>query len=150
MEVITKKSTFNFNKEIMVGEIAALISAPLFSYIISNFTNNVKIISLFAVIGAIVGGNLCWLFMRIYDKEKENEFSIKNMTKDIAYFTPAAFLFTSLFYYPTLYFLSSDFLNSQEEVLTSIILAQFAAFALFLLMINIYRYLLAKSGGRVL
>ena len=150
MSAINKKTTINFNKEILFGELGALACAPLTSYIASHFTSNVKFISLSAVIGAIAGGTIFWLSMRIHDKGIEKRLSVRGIADDIRYFTPAAFLLTLLVYYPTLFFVSLDLLSKQNKVLSSIIFSQITAFFFFLLMINAYRYILAKLYGKVL
>ena len=150
MTSLNKTNTFNFNKEILFGELGSILGSPLISYLASQFTSNIKIISFFAVIGAIIGASVFWLSMRVIDKKKQYEKSIANLGKDILYFTPAAFLLTLLIYYPTLYFLSYNFLNSQNKILLSVIFAQLLAFTFFLIMINIYRYFLAKYYGKIL
>lgn len=147
---ISKKSTLNFNKEIVVGEVGALIGAPLVSFIASRFTSNLDAVSICAVIGAAIGACTSWLAMRIRDREKDRNFSAHNLASDIAYFTPAALLLTLTVYYPTLYFLSGDLLAVHRRVLSSVILSQITAFLLFLVLINVYRYFLAKFAGKVL
>ncbi len=91
MKIINTKNTINFNKEIIFGEIGALIGTPLSSYIISKFIPSVRAIAFSAVLGGIIGGALFWLFMRSYDKKIEKKFSVKNLAEDIIYFTPLLF-----------------------------------------------------------
>ena len=149
MNSINVKNTINFNKEIIFGEIGALIGAPLISYIVSRFTSVIKFISFSAVIGGIIGGVLFWLFMRVYDKKIYKKFSIKNLAEDIIYFTPIAFLISLFMYYPLLFFFSEHFLESQYKILYSVIFAQLIAFSFFLVMMNFYRYFLAKIYKKV-
>lgn len=144
------KKTFNFNKQLLIGEIGAVICAPLVSYIFSLFTQKSSIISASAVGGSIFGAAIFWLATKIYDKKKEKKFSTPNLAKDIAYFTPAAFLLTLLLYYPTLYLLSHYLLLQGDKVLLSVIPSQIIAFLLFLVGINLYRLLLYKFLGKQL
>jgi hypothetical protein len=145
-----KKHFLNFNKEILFGEIGALVLAPLSSYIASLFIDNSKIISFAAVIGALLGASVFWISMRIYHQNKIKKYKIKGLASDIAYFTPAAFLMTLLIYYPTLYFLSNYLLKEGRGIFNSIIPAQIIAFTLFLIGINLYRKILLSHFGRKL
>ncbi len=142
------KEAWNFNKEILFGEVGALIGAPTFGVIASHYFTNSKVLSSSAVIGAIIGASLFYLSMRIYDKSKQKTFSEKGFVKDLAYFTPAAFILTTLVYYPSLFFISEYLIEYQFRIVFSIILSQFAAFAFFLISINLYRYILLKLTGR--
>lgn len=159
------RSTFDFNKEILFGELGALLGAPLLSFIvaglitspnISSFVvadNPAKIpsiISSFAVIGAILGAAVFWLLMRAYDEKKRKELSLKHLASDISYFTPGAFVLTLLVYYPLLFLISKHLLNQDYRVLSSVILSQFVAFSLFLISINIYRRFIWKYFGKKL
>ncbi len=150
MNSINAKNTLNFNKELIFGEMGALIGAPLASYLVSRFTSTIKFISFSAVLGGIIGGIIFWLFMRVYDKKIDKKFSIKNLAEDIIYFTPVAFLISLLMYYPILFFSSEYFLEDQHKILFSVIFAQLIAFSIFLIMMNIYRYFLAKIYKKVL
>lgn len=150
MNSINAKNTLNFNKELIFGEMGALIGAPLTSYLVSRFTSTIKFISFSAVLGGIIGGIIFWLFMRVYDKKIDKKFSIKNLAEDIIYFTPVAFLISLLMYYPILFFSSEYFLEDQHKILFSVIFAQLIAFSIFLIMMNIYRYFLAKIYKKVL
>ncbi|MEK6823551.1 MAG: hypothetical protein AABY06_00815 [Nanoarchaeota archaeon] len=150
MKIINTKNTINFNKEIIFGEIGALIGAPLSAYIISEFTSNVKYIAFSAVLGGIIGGALFWLSIRSYDKKIEKKFSVKNLAEDIIYFTPIAFLVSLFIYYPILFFYSEYLINDQHKILYSVMFSQLIAFSLFLIMMNIYRYFLAKIYKKVL
>jgi hypothetical protein len=144
------RSAFDFNKEILFGELGALISAPLISYIVSRFTDVPKIISSFAVGGAIFGACAFWLLMRAYDEKSRKELSVKHMASDIEYFTPGAFILALLIYYPSLYLVSKHFLTEDYRVLISVILSQVIAFLLFLIAVNIYRYFIWKYFGKKL
>ena len=150
MEKINRKNTINFNKELVFGEMGAIIGAPLFAFAISNFTNVVKYISFSAVLGSILVQALFWLSRRVYDKKTEKGYSVKNLGEDIIYFTPVAFLVALFFYYPILFFASEHFMRDNHRVVYSVISAQLFAFFAFLSLMNLYRYLLAKYYGKVL
>ena len=150
MKKINRENTINFNKELVFGELGALIGAPLFSYITSIFTSLPKYISLAAVFGGIFVQAIFWLSMRAYDKKSENSLSVKNMAEDIIYFTPVAFLVALFFYYPTLFFGSEYLIKDNYKVVYSVISAQIVAFFLFVTLMNIYRYFLAKIYKKVL
>lgn len=150
MTGINRSNTFSFNKELVLGESGALISAPLVSDLVAHFTSHARLISLSAVIGGVLGAAVFWLAARAYDKEKAKSLSLKGLASDVLYFTPVAFLLAVLVYYPTLYLLSDELLGDRYHVLPAVIAAQLTAFSLFLICINIYRYLLAKVRGKVL
>ena len=145
-----RPSVINFNKEILFGEVGALICAPLISYFISFFSSDPNIISLTAVIGALIGSIIFWLASRIYNQKKQYGFFIEDLVKDIAYFTPFAFLCSILVYYPTLFLFSNRLLIHGENVFSSVIVAQIIAFAFFLLVMNLYRHFLEKINGKIL
>jgi uncharacterized membrane protein YeaQ/YmgE (transglycosylase-associated protein family) len=141
------KSTFDFNKEIVFGEIGALVSAPLTASIVSKYTSVNNIISASAVFGAILGASVFWLIMRIYDEKRNKIFSVKGLERDIVNFTPAAFLLTLLVYYPVLFLLSKHLLTEAYKLTFSVFISQLVAFSLFLISINIYRYMIRKYYG---
>ncbi len=148
-EAFFTRDTFNFNKQILLGEIGAVIGAPLSGHIASLFTHASYIISSVAVIGAIVGSGIVFLGTRAYDKAKQNALSKKEFARDLLFFTPVAFAIACCISYPTLYFLSKH-LISYYPVALAIAVSEIAAFMLFLIAINYYRYLLMKHHGKVL
>lgn len=150
MELLDKRNTLNFNKEIFFGEVGALIGTPSVSYLVSLFTSVPKDISYAAVIGGLIGQAIFWLSMRAYDKRVDKKLSAKSLGEDIIYFTPVAFLIAISVYYPTLFFTSEYLLNDQYKVVYAVISSQILAFSFFLVLINIYRYFLAKVYGKVL
>jgi hypothetical protein len=139
-----------FNKELIFGEIGAIICAPVMSWIVSRFTNTPSIISATAIIGATAGSVLIWISTRMHHKQKRGDATLKSLAADIAYFTPAALLLTLLIYYPVLFFASKHFLEGAHNVFASVIFSQLAAYALFMIAINCYRFLLIRCGKRVL
>ena len=139
-----------FNKELIFGEIGAVICAPLTSWMVSRFTNTPSTISASAVVGATVGAGLIWISTRMYHKQKRGDASLKSFAADVAYFTPVAFLLTLLIYYPILFFVSKTFLEGEHGVLTSVVLSQLVAYGLFMISINCYRLILIYFGKRIL
>jgi hypothetical protein len=147
----SKKRFRSFNKEILFGELGSLFAAPTISSLISQVSSNVKIISLSAVFGAIIGASLFWLIMRIYDRKKRDELTMAGMTNDFIYLTPGASMLTLLVYYPTLYSLSyNNIISGRYGVAISVIISQVIAFSMFLIAINIYRIVLKKFFNKML
>jgi len=145
-----EKSFFNFNKQILAGEAGAWVSAPLIAWIVSRFTGVAATISAYAVIGSIIGGSGVWLAMRVHDRKAQHAYSFKNLATDVAYFTPVAFIFTALVYYPVLFFLSEKLILGDHYIIVSVLVSQFIAFSLFFMLLNAYRYFLKKFTGKAL
>jgi len=144
------RTTWAFNKEIIFGEIGAFLGVPLFSFIASQLTKQTSIISASAVGGSIIGAVIFYLSMRIYDRKKQENYGKKELFNDLSYFTPVALMLTLLVYYPILYFVSNYLLNKNTNLFLSVIPSQLIAFAVFLVAINIYRFILIKYFGKVL
>ena len=138
------KPLVNFNKEILCGEIGALISAPIIGFLASLFTKNISYISSAAVLGSLAGASLFWILMRAYDEKRMHVFTMQHLATDIGYFTPGAFLLALVVYYPSLFLMSRHLLTQDYRVVSSVILSQAIAFTLYLVAMNIYRYLLWK------
>jgi len=137
----------DFNKEILFGEIGALISIPIITYFVSLFSKNATLISSAAVIGSIAGASFFWIFMRAYDDKKRHELSFQTLAADIGYFTPAAFISTLFVYYPVLFFVSRYLIVHKDVIFSSVIIAQVMAFSLFLLVMNFYHHYLYRITG---
>lgn len=144
------KNLINFNKEILFGEIGAIVGIQIVDYIFSKMNYPANLFSYIIVMGAIVGASLFWFIMRIYDKTRKDKYPEKKIIEDISYYAPAAFILTSIFYYPTLFFATKYFLEHNRRVELSSTFAQIIAFGLFLLGINIYRYILNKYYHKTL
>jgi len=138
------KRIFDFNKEILFGEFGALISAPIAAFIASQFTKSASFISAVAVLGSLAGASLFWIAMRAFDEKRRHELSVNHLATDVGYFTPAAFLTTLLFYYPTLFFLSRHMINQDYRIVSSVMLSQILAFSMFLIVMNLYHHYLWK------
>lgn len=136
------KGFINFNKEILSGEIGAIAGAQMAGLITRNFELSEKMISSLSVIGAIVGAGIFYLIARILNHRKRDDFNVKKLSKDIAYYTSGAIIITVLIYYPSMYFINKKFLHYIKDVNLSTLIAQTIAFILFVLFINIYRYIL--------
>jgi small-conductance mechanosensitive channel len=143
------KETINFNKEILFGEIGAVIGTQGFGYVASKITHSINVISYSVVIGAILISSLFWFLMRVYDRKIRKSYSDKKIVEDIAYIAPASAVLTIVFYYPTL-FLATRYLLENHKVYYSAILAQIIAFSVFILGINIYRKILMKYYNKTL
>ena len=141
-------STLNFNKEIVFGEVGALIGAPALGWISSQVTNSPNIISTSAVIGSILGAALFWVSIRVYDKKRTGQLSKRGFIEDIAYFTPVAFILALLLYYPSLFLVSEYFIKHHIRVVYSVMFSQFIAFFFFIISINFYNYFLLKLVGK--
>lgn len=138
------KNFFNFNKQIIFGELGSIIGAPSFTYIATFFTKNPNWISISAVAGSLIGAAILWLITRIYDEKKRNRYEIKTLATDIVYYTPVATPLVFLVYQPLLFFLTRVFLGAGLYSLIAVIIAQFIAFLSFLILINLYRLFLIK------
>jgi uncharacterized membrane protein YeaQ/YmgE (transglycosylase-associated protein family) len=144
------RETINFNKEILFGEVGAIAGIQIVSFTSSRVDYSVNLLSYMIVIGAIVGASLFWFLMRLYDKTRKNKYSEEKIIEDITCYAPAAFVLTSLFYYPTLFFATKYFLEHNRMVEYSATISQIIAFGLFLIGINIYRYIINKYYGKSL
>ena len=144
------KETINFNKEILFGELGAIVGIQISNLLFYKLDLSVNLLSYIILIGAVVGASLFWFLMRLYDKTRKEKYSEKKIVEDISYFAPASFILTSIFYYPTLFFVTRYLIekNSLARYITTI--PQIIAFCLFLTGINIYRKILIKYYNKVL
>jgi hypothetical protein len=144
------KDFFDFNKEILFGEVGSLVGIQLASFLAIHFPRYQSWTPHFIVFGAMIIGSLFWILARVYYKSREEKYSEKKFFNDVKYFTPASVLFSLFFYYPTLFFAVKYFLEHNKPVEFSAILSQGIAFLIFLVSINIYRYLLFKVFNKKL
>jgi uncharacterized membrane protein YeaQ/YmgE (transglycosylase-associated protein family) len=147
------KGIINFNKQIFIGWIGALVGAQIFSHAASEIFRSSIGISFAAIVGSILGSSL-WMFSRAHDMKREGIFSFKKLLEDLLYFTPVNFLFSCIFYYPVLFFLSQsllmdNFLN-HFAVFSAVFIAQVIAFGLSTIALNIYRRILFRKTGKKL
>lgn len=135
---------FDFNKEIVFGEIGALSGSALGGYLSFLILHNEKLIPTFSVVGSMLGSTILYLSTKIYDKIKRKELSFRNLISDLAYYTPVAAPLRIFIGYPLLYFFTRYFVKSGIGAFYSGALGEFLSFLIFLTMINIYRFLLYR------
>ncbi len=140
----------DFNKEILIGEIGALVGAPLFGVIGSLIMSRPNVISTFTVAGSMIGGFVSWFAARVYDEKKEKEFSAKQLARKISLYTPVAMIISILIGYPVV-FLVTHALSVREHITVfSSLMGELSGFVIFLVLINVYRYLLLKHFNKML
>jgi hypothetical protein len=145
-----RQSAYHFNREIILGECGALVLANGSAPIVYHFTRSPDLISSAAVAATLVGGGLCWLAARVYDKVKDRTFSAKGLASDIGYFTPAAIILGLGVYDPSIFMASHYLLIRGAGDSVSVLVGQLFAFCLFLASLNAYRLLLLRFRGKAL
>jgi len=135
---------FDFNKEIISGEIGALIGSSLGAYLSLLISQNEKLVPIFTVIGSILGSTTLFLSTKIYHKKRRKELSFKNIFHDLMFYTPVAASLRIFMGYPLLYFFTQYFVRSDIGAFYSGALGEFLSFLIFLFLINIYRIILFK------
>jgi len=133
------RAAWDFNKELVLGEIGALIGTPLVSLITSLLTTNDTAIALAAAIGGQVVGAIFWVTTHVFDRKRNKRFTMRNLKEDIIGFTPVAMTMDFIIYEPLLFFVSRHFLQGGGGVLPSVIGAQALAYTCFLSGMNLYR-----------
>jgi hypothetical protein len=141
-------STLDFNRELIFGEVGALLAANPVASLVARFTSSPGVISGAAVAGTLAGGGLFWLGARIYDQCRDRDLDHRALAADIAYFTPAALVFGFAVYDPAIFLTSRHLLRGGDRVFPAVLLAQAVAFVLFLGCMNLYRLLLLRLVGR--
>jgi hypothetical protein len=144
------REAFDFNKEILVGEIGSLIGIQVATILSIHFPRYHNLIPYFIVLGASVIGSLFWILARVYYKSKRESYSERKFFNDVKYFAPASVLLAYLFYYPAIFFTSKYLLEHHKAIEFSAILSQLVAFLVFILAMNIYRYILIKVSVKKL
>ncbi len=144
------KRAFDFNKEILIGEIGALLGAPIFGFIGSLISRSPNFISIATVLGSMFGGCISWLITRIYDEKKEKRFSVKKFSKDITFYTPVAFLISLSISWPVVALVTHSLFVKEHISYLSSFIGELSGFAVFLILINIYRYILSRSFNKLL
>ncbi len=140
----------DFNKEILIGELGALLGASFFgleSFLIGKSPN---FISIFTIIGSIIGGSYSWLITRIYDERKRNEFSIKKLKRDLSLYTPIALLVALLITYPIVFFVTRSISSKIHLSFLGPFAGELSGFAVFIVLMNGYRYILKNSFHKIL
>ena len=139
---------FDFNKEIIFGEIGALSGSALGSYLSFLISGNEKLIPTFSVVGSMLGSTILYLSTKIYDKIKRKESSIKNLISDLLYYTPIAAPLRIFIGYPLLYLFTRYFVKNGVGAFYSGALGEFLSFLIFLVMINAYRFILYRISKK--
>lgn len=138
------KEFVDFNKELLFGEIGALIGIPLFPFLVSHFTHDPGVISSAAVIGGMVTGSCFWLVVKIGDEKGHGRRAARHLARKIAYFTPAAFVLGLLTYQPTVFFVSRWLIVNGDNVVYAALFSQALAFMFFLAAMNLYRLVIHR------
>lgn len=133
---------FEFNKEIISGGIGSILGSAFGAYLSFLISKNENLIPIFSVVGSFIGNTTFFLSTKVYDKIKRKEFSMKNLFKDLAYYTPAAAPISIFIGYPAMYFITQFFIQNGLSAFYSGALGAFLAFLIFLTLINIYRAIL--------
>ena len=146
-----RRRVVDFNREIVTGEIGALVCAPIFGLIGSFILRNPTFIALFTLFGSVMGGSVFWAVMRIHDQKKRNEFSIKRFASGVSIFTPVAFLISVAAVYPTVFLVTRAISKTNFHVyFLNSLAGEISGFMVFLILINGYRYVLERSFNKIL
>jgi len=141
-------STLAFNRELLFGEVGALLAANPTAWVVARFSASPAVISGAAVAGTLAGGGLFWLGARIYDQCRDRDLDRRAFAADLAYFTPAALVLGFAVYDPAIYLTSRHLLRQGDRVFPAVLLGQAVAFLLFLGCMNVYRLALQRTVGR--
>jgi hypothetical protein len=141
-------TAWDFNKEIICGEIGALLGAYVAGLTTAHLSRSSALISAMLIPGTLLGGTVFWLTARIIHQRGRQAWSVRMLARDISYFTPAAAVLGFVIYDPTIFVASHFLLNRGAGIVLAIAGGECAAFALFLSAMNGYRFLLAKTGAR--
>lgn len=144
------KRILDFNKEILIGEVGALIGASFLGFIGSLISRAPNFVSISTLIGSIFGGSTSMLITKVHDEKKYKTFSKKKLVRDISLYTPAAFLIAGLVAYPVLLFVTNLLFVKDNVAPLSSFIGELAGFGAFLIVINIYRYSLSRLLKREL
>lgn len=141
------KRCIDYNKQLLFGEIGALVGTPLFPSVASHWTGDPNLLSWSAVAGGLVTGSVFWLAVKICDEQRRGSRSVGRLAGQIAWFTPAAFVIGLLVYQPTLFLMSRELISHGNAVAVAVVASQALSFGLFLGAMNIYRLALYRIAG---
>ena len=144
------QKVFDFNKEILIGEIGALIGAPMFGFLGSLLSRNANFVSFATLFGSIMGAGISWLATRLYDQKKYNDFSTKKFVKEVSLYTPVAFLISLLVGYPIVVLVTHSLFVKEHVSYLSSFIGELSGFVVFLILINTYRYILSNKLNKEL
>jgi hypothetical protein len=141
-------TAWEFNKEIIIGEVGSLLGAYVAAFIASRLTGNAAVISAVLIPGTLLGGTIFWLAARIAHQRERHNGSVGVLARDISFFTPGAAILGLTVYDPAIFVASHFLLVHRSGVILSVAGGQITAFSLFLGSMNFYRLVLAKTGTR--
>jgi len=141
---IRDRNFSDFNKEILYGEVGAILGAGIVSLTAAHLTSSRTIIAQFAVIGSMTGGSILFLLKKIRNKIRRKEPVFKSTIYDLKYFTPASAIIIFGICYPLLYYLTKYLVKGGLETFIAGSVSEMAAFSVFICLINIYRFSLIK------
>ncbi len=144
------RRSVDFNKEILIGEIGALLGAPFFGVLGSLMSRSANVISWFTLVGSVIGASVFWLTVRIYDEKKYNDFSAKKLKRNVSLYTPVAFMISVLIGYPVVFVVTHSLTVRDHATLLSSLMGEICGFTIFLILINLYRYILIKNFNKEL
>ncbi len=144
------KSTIHFNREILIGEVGALILANVSAPVVGRFSHDATVIAWAAVGATMVGGGLFWLGARIYDQVRGKTFTAPALASDVAYFTPGALLLGLGVYDPLIFVVARRLVLGGSPARVAVAVGQVTAFAVFLACLNLYRLVLLRFRGKAL
>lgn len=144
------RRVIDFNKEIFIGEIGALLGAPIFGFISSLIARNPGFIAFLTLFGSVLGGSTSWLIARVHDEKRYKNFSARKVGRDISVFTPIAFLISILASYPTVFLVTHSLFMKEHVSFFSSLIGEAAGFCVFLVLINAYRMVLGHRFNRLL
>ena len=93
------KRVLDFNKEVLIGEIGAIVGATLFGFLGSLISRSSYFIPIATLVGSIFGGSISMLTARIRDEKKYKTFSTKKLWKDISTIFPSSEILKSTIYH---------------------------------------------------
>jgi hypothetical protein len=141
-------TAWEFNKEIIFGEIGSLVGAYVAALTAAHLTRSAALISASLIPGTLLGGTIFWLTARIVHQRARGTWSVGVLARDITYFTPAAAVLGFAVYDPAIFLASHFLLVRGAGVVLSVAAGQITAFSLFLASMNGYRLILAKTETR--
>jgi hypothetical protein len=141
------KRCVDYNKQLLFGEIGALMGTPLFPYVASHWTRDPDVIACSAVTGGLVTGSVFLLVVKIWDEKRRGGNSAWRLAGQIAWFTPAAFVIGLIAYQPTLFLMTRGLIRIGTVVVVAVLVSQTLAFGLFLGAMNVYRLVVRRFAG---
>ena len=141
------RRSFDFNKEIFFGELGALAGAPMFGILGALMSHSPDFISAFTVFGSIIGSSIIWLITRIHD-EKRDGVSARRIARNISMFTPVAFSITLLVGYPVVFLVTHALSVKHHVTFFNSLIGEICGFLIFLILINLYRYIMIKKFNK--